>query len=59
MAVLKLLASLVVAMGLVGCTATVRPAKTEVKVVPGVQVELDADGPGKFCPPGHAKKGWC
>lgn len=43
------------------CTVTAKSDKAKVKV-PGVEVEVGDDhdkGEGKFCPPGHRKKGWC
>lgn len=41
------------------CTAKVKAPEAEVSV-PGVKVRVgDTDSPGKFCPPGQAKKGRC
>jgi len=47
-------------LALAACTAEIRPPGVEVKAKPvEVEVEPRPHRPGRFCPPGHAKKGWC
>jgi hypothetical protein len=41
-----------------GCTAKLGGGEVEVKSRP-VTVTVGESGPGRFCPPGHAKQGRC
>lgn len=44
---------------LTACQATVEPKDPKVTIERDkITIESDDHG-GKFCPPGHAKKGWC
>lgn len=51
----RLLALLIVLCLIPACTATLEPPKARIVVPAG----SDGGGGPPFCPPGHAKKGWC